>query len=119
MTPDTHTGKIGEDFVTNLLIDKGYTLIARNFHSRQGEIDIIVRDDKYIIFVEVKTRKKYGMSLPVEAVTKSKQEKILYTAKYFLMKYKTSLQPRFDVAAIETCGDRVASLNYITNAFME
>ena len=115
--PDTHTGKIGEDYVTDLLIRKGYRLVARNFHSRSGEIDIIVRDDRFIIFVEVKTRKVNSMVRGEESVTRAKQLRIIKTAQYFLLKHRTSLQPRFDVAALETMADKVVSLNYISNAF--
>ncbi|MDO4460118.1 MAG: YraN family protein [Clostridia bacterium] len=115
--PDTSTGSLGEDYVTAVLIEKGYRLVARNFHSRYGEIDIIVRDDRYIVFVEVKTRKVKSLTSPFEAVTKSKQQKIIKTAEFFLMRNKFNLQPRFDVAAVETREKEVISLNYLTDAF--
>ena len=50
------SGKIGERYVLQMLLEQGYTFIDANYHSRFGEIDIIVADDKYIVFVEVKTR---------------------------------------------------------------
>ena len=46
------SGKIGERYVLQMLLEQGYTFIDANYHSRFGEIDIIVADDKYIVFVE-------------------------------------------------------------------
>ncbi len=51
------SGKIGERYVLQMLLEQGYTFIDANYHSRFGEIDIIVADDKYIVFVEVKTKR--------------------------------------------------------------
>ena len=58
---DNSSGKMGERYVLQMLLEQGYTFIDANYHSRFGEIDIIVKDNKYIVFVEVKTkiRKKY------------------------------------------------------------
>ena len=63
------SGKIGERYVLQMLLEQGYTFIDANYHSRFGEIDIIVADDKYIVFVEVKTRDEKSISTPLEAVT--------------------------------------------------
>lgn len=115
--PDIETGKLGEDFVAETLKNKGYRIVERNYHSRFGEIDIIAADDKYIIFVEVKTRKTIGITNPLEAVTVAKQRRIICTAKYFLMNHPYKLQPRFDVAAVETENKIIVSLNYLTDAF--
>ena len=52
------SGKIGERYVLQMLLEQGYTFIDANYHSRFGEIDIIVADDKYIVFVEVKQETK-------------------------------------------------------------
>jgi len=54
-----------------------HTFIDANYHSRFGEIDIIVADDKYIVFVEVKTRDEKSISTPLEAVTFSKKKKLI------------------------------------------
>ena len=58
---DNSSGKMGERYVLQMLLEQGYTFIDANYHSRFGEIDIIVKDNKYIVFVEVKTKrcKKY------------------------------------------------------------
>jgi putative endonuclease len=113
------SGKIGEEFTAKLLAEKGYQIVETNYHSRFGEIDIIARDAKYIVFVEVKTREENSMINPLEAVTISKQKKIIKTALLYLQSHKTELQPRFDVAGIVTNANdmSIQSVNYITNAF--
>ncbi|HEX3038437.1 MAG TPA: YraN family protein [Oscillospiraceae bacterium] len=113
------SGKIGEEFTAKLLKEKGYQIVDTNYHSRYGEIDIIAQDAKYIVFVEVKTREENSMINPLEAVTSSKQKKIIKTALLYLQSHKTDLQPRFDVAGLVTNANdmSIRSVNYITNAF--
>ena len=115
--PDNSTGKIGEDFTADYLVSNGFEIVKRNYHSRFGEIDIIAKDKDYIVFVEVKARKKGGLTNPLEAVTKSKQMKIIKTAQLFLLENQFDLQPRFDVAAIYTVNKKVVSVDYIDSAF--
>ena len=115
--PDVSTGRVGEEYIKKLLISKGYKFVCSNFKSRFGEIDIIVRDDKYIVFVEVKTRKKGSLVGAFESITNGKQKKIMRTAEYYLMKNPSKLQPRFDAAAVETDEGRIISVDYLTDAF--
>ncbi len=115
--PDNSTGKIAEDFTSDYLVKHGYEIVARNYHSRFGEIDIIAKDKDFIVFVEVKARKKNGLTNPLEAVTKSKQVKIIKTAQLFLLQNFFDLQPRFDVAAVHTVDKQVESIDYIRSAF--
>lgn len=104
-----------------MLLEQGYTFIDANYHSRFGEIDIIVADDKYIVFVEVKTRDEKSISTPLEAVTFSKKKKLIQTALLYLQEHTDvqHLQPRFDVAGMITTGKNkeIAEVQYITNAF--
>lgn len=73
---DNSSGKMGERYVLQMLLEQGYTFIDANYHSRFGEIDIIVKDNKYIVFVEVKTRDAKSISTPLEAVTFAKKKKL-------------------------------------------
>lgn len=111
------SGRAGEDYASEWLKEHGYRILERNYHSRFGEIDIIAEDSQYIVFVEVKTRKEGSMVSPVEAVTKSKQKKLILTAQMFLMKRPSALQPRFDIAAVTTLHGEPMGLQYFTNAF--
>lgn len=111
-------GKKGEMFVADYLVEKNFKIIYCNYHSRYGEIDIICENEKYIVFVEVKLRKKNSLIKGVEAVSKSKRIKIIKTALVYLMNNICEKQPRFDVAEI-TAGKKEddLNLNYIENAF--
>lgn len=115
------SGKIGEHYVLQMLLEQGYTFIDANYHSRFGEIDIIVADDKYIVFVEVKTRDTNSRSKPLEAVTSGKKKKLIRTALLYLQEHEElqHLQPRFDAAEIITTGNNkeITEVQYITNAF--
>lgn len=114
------TGKHGEQYASDMLKDKGYNIITSNYHSRFGEIDIICEDEKYLVFVEVKTRSSSQMGLPREYVTKKKQGKIIKTALMFLAENKINKQIRFDVVEIVVSGnfEKCLSYNHIENAFM-
>lgn len=92
-----------------------------NFHSKYGEIDIIAKNDKYIVFVEVKTRKQFSIVSPAGAVTKSKRNKIIKTAFVYMESNIINMQPRFDVIEITTKDDgaKIKSINHIENAFCQ
>ena len=96
------SGSAGEVLAARFLRDKGYEIAAVNFHSRFGEIDIIARNAHYIVFVEVKTRDGNSLYAPREAVTVSKQRKIIKTAALYLQTHASDLQPRFDVVEVYT-----------------
>lgn len=115
------TGKNGEEMVADYLRKNGWTVIKQNYRSRFGEIDIIAENDEYIIFTEVKTRKKNSLVSGAEAVNSHKQQRIVLTAQDFLSKIASDLQPRFDVAVVTMHSRKDGSfgfeLNYIENAF--
>jgi len=93
-------GKWGEDVALEYLINKEYSVVTTGFRSRFGEIDLIVKNKEYLVFVEVKTRKNTNFAYAREYVNKDKQRKIVMTANYWLMKRPTKLQPRFDVIEV-------------------
>jgi len=93
-------GDWGEAVALAYLKRKGYVEIASGYRTRFGEIDLIVEDDHFIVFVEVKTRKNSGFAYAREYVGKAKQNKIRATAKLWLVSHQTRLQPRFDVIEI-------------------
>ena len=77
-------GKLGEDLVEKYLIDKNYKIIERNFRCKQGEIDIIAKEDDEIVFIEVKTRSNVACGRPSEAVNQVKQKHIKKATKYYI-----------------------------------
>ncbi len=98
-------GILGEDAVCARLEEKGHRILERNFRKSFGEIDIISQIDKYIVFTEVKTRHAGSMVSGLEAVTPSKQRKIILTADHYLCNIYPGLQnktlyPRYDIAEV-------------------
>ena len=93
-----NSGKYGELLAKKYLIKKGYEILTTNYRSRFGEIDIIAKDKKELVFVEV----KYSESIedPYLRVDKNKMKRIIKTAYYFLNNYNDYDSVRFDVISI-------------------
>lgn len=106
------------------LVKRGHTVLARNYHKRSGEIDIISAIGMNIVFTEVKTRKLGAMVSGLEAVNYSKKRKIILTADAYLTENRDILKKypyvRYDIAEVWiTRGDtpRIERLNIVENAF--
>ena len=93
-------GAWGEAKAAEYLRKKRYQIVAVGYHSRFGEIDLIVRDRKFLVFVEVKLRKSGSFAKAFEYVDRRKQDRIRVTASIYLSDHPTELQPRFDVIEI-------------------
>lgn len=93
---------MAEQKAADYLKQKGYRILERNFYSRYGEIDIIAREGKYLVFVEVKYRTNTSHGTPQEAVSYSKQRTICRVANYYCLKrgIQEGTACRFDVVAI-------------------
>ena len=99
---DVHRiGCTGENIAANMLVKKGFEIVCRNYHTRYGEIYIIARNEKYIVFAEVKTRHTMSKRSGVQAVTLTKQRRIILSALYWRKNNPTKLHPRFDVIVVD------------------
>lgn len=98
-----HLGKWAENQALNILQANGFKLVMRNFHSRVGEIDLIVVKADELIFVEVKARTLGSYAAANEVLLVSQQRKIIKTAQYFLNRYPDYQQfyCRFDVICFD------------------
>lgn len=102
---------------------KGFKLIERNFHCRLGEIDLIMQDNKSLVFVEVRYRRNNNFGSGAESVTYTKQSKLIKTASVYLQQHaKLNKYPaRFDIVSItgfiETDNINNIHFNWIENAF--
>lgn len=94
------SGAWGEALAAKYLKKKHYKLVATNFRSRFGEIDLIMENKAYLVFVEVKLRKSDAFASACEHVDHRKQDRIRTTAEIYLSQFPTQLQPRFDVVEI-------------------
>ena len=93
-------GAWGEAIAAEYLRKKHYQIVANGYHSRFGEIDLIARNRKFLIFVEVKLRKNARFAQAREYVDTRKQDRLRITASVYLSENPTVLQPRFDVIEI-------------------
>lgn len=112
-------GRLGEDAVCRLLEQRRHEILARNYHRRCGEIDIISKCGGFVVFTEVKTRKHGSMISGLEAVDRRKQEKIVRTADIWLSENDIGLQPRYDIAEVTLSGStpRVVDITIYEDAF--
>ena len=114
------TGAFGEAYAVDCLRRDGYEILTRNFSCRFGELDVIAKKDGIIAFVEVKSRAVDSLGTPAQAVTISKQRKLILTAQYYLWQNPVDLQPRFDVFEVllgKSHAMHVFSHNHILCAF--
>ena len=114
------TGAWGEALAAEYLRKKRYSILATGYRSRYGEIDLIVSDKRYLVFVEVKLRKSNSFALAREFVDFRKQNRIKTTASVFLAQNPTELQPRFDVIEIyapEGTATKRPIINHLEDAF--
>jgi putative endonuclease len=108
--PETKThrqriGRIGEDAVAERYAEMGFSVVARNLHMSHNEIDLILRNETHLVFVEVKTRhtaprtpSRFGR--PAAAIGKDKRARMRKAAEDYLREHPTPLQPRIDVAEV-------------------
>lgn len=95
-------GKSGEDLAGDELQRRGYVILARRYRTRFGEIDIVARSSKTIVFVEVKTRAGDEFGGGAAAVTPWKQRRIAQMAVDYLSRHELHDHPcRFDVVTID------------------
>jgi putative endonuclease len=110
-------GELGENLAVWYLKQNGYKIIEQNYRSRMGEIDIIAKDGKTIVFVEVKSRRSIRYGSPKWAVTPKKQRKISMVALHYLKAtQQTDTKARFDVVAITSNQDE-PQIEIVENAF--
>ena len=110
-------GKKGESVAVHYLKQQGYKIIAQNYRSKAGEIDIIAREKRTLVFVEVKTRRSRSFGNPKWAVTPRKQKNISMAALHYLkMTGQNNVGARFDVVSILAQGEETL-IELVRNAF--
>jgi putative endonuclease len=111
-------GKDAETLACRHLQSHGLRLLERNYHSRRGEIDLVMQDKDSLVFVEVRYRRQDRFGSGAESVDRHKQSRIIACALHYIQKHpETARQPcRFDVVSMNG-GDRKHTLEWIRNAF--
>ncbi|RBP49851.1 YraN family protein [Arenicella xantha] len=110
-------GNRAEDLATNYLVKKRLVVVTRNYYCRVGEIDIVMRDKDYLVFVEVRHRKRGDYGGALESIDYFKQTKLRRAAEHYLVTTKTSDCPcRFDILCVNGNLSN-PSFEWISNAF--
>ena len=111
------SGAWGEELALRYLTQQGYELVERNYRTRYGELDLILRHEDILVFVEVKLRRGVGFGDPLEAVTPRKQAAIRTLAERYLLDRQPSFDTlRFDVVGI-LVGKGAPRVVHIEDAF--
>ena len=108
-------GSRGEERAVEYLLDRGYTVVTRNYEAKNGEIDCIAKDpEDTLVFIEVKASRGNSMGSPFFRVNRAKQQQIRKMAQRYLAEHRIQRQPcRFDVIAIQ--GEKI---EHMKNAFI-
>jgi len=115
--PRDALGQRGENVAARYLRDQGYKILERNFRCDVGEVDIIARDGRTLVFTEVKTREMDDPT-PEDQVNQIKQHQLTKAAKFYLSRYGTPQPPaRFDVVAIVWPSGREPQIRHTPDAF--
>jgi len=109
-------GKSKEKLACQYLEEKGFKLIEKNYYCRRGEIDLIMRDQDSLVFVEVRYRKNANFGSALESVNTKKQKCLIFSAEHYLQQTHTPLAARFDVVAISG-SDTNPVIDWVKNAF--
>jgi putative endonuclease len=110
-------GRRGEAVAEGFLRDRRYTIVARNFRCRAGEIDLVALDGATLVFVEVRSRNGAGMGTPLESVDGRKQAQVSRVARHFLAaRGWTERDARFDVIGVRFDREPPA-VEHVQNAF--
>ena len=123
MNRQSSAGRFGETLTADKLIRDGWTIVARNWHSRWGELDIVASRGNTLAFVEVKTRADRALVRGAQAVTRTKMIKLVRTALEYIYRCSVDVNEtylRFDIAEVTVSGGEPITsrgLRYIENAF--
>ncbi len=107
------TGLAKEELASRYLQAQGLQLLARNYRCAAGEVDLIMRHGKELVFVEVRFRHSATHGTPAETVTRTKQGRIARAAAHYLQRHPGNPPCRFDMVGIEAA-DRI---DWIPDAF--
>ena len=116
-------GQLGEDYAAGYLIRQGYTVLTRNWRTRAGELDIVARDGAWLVFVEVRARRRGRanqaptLGRPEDSVTPAKQARLVAMAEAYLFEHPWDGPWRIDVVALELRPNGAgARLNHLKDA---
>lgn len=101
--PSAHKRALGqrmELIACHYLEHHGLQLQARNYHARQGELDLIMTDQDTCVFVEVRYKRSLTFGSPLDSITFRKQQRVVLAARHYLMQHAVDMPCRFDVLGL-------------------
>ena len=101
MRAQQRVGRWGEQAAAEYLEKQGYIVLERNFRTAHGEVDLIARQEKVLVFVEVKARSSNRYGMPEYSVTPKKRMHILSAAQEYILSHPEFSTWRMDVIAVE------------------
>jgi putative endonuclease len=101
MSDKIKTGSKGENMAAEFLKEKGFEIVARNYRYKCSEIDLIVKRDDWLLFVEVKTRSSSAFGEPEEFVDELKARRIFQAAEEYIFSKDWKGHVRFDVVSVK------------------
>lgn len=117
MTLKQEIGQHAENAACQYLCQRGLTLVRRHYLCKMGEIDLIMRDNNVMVFVEVRYRRSACYGSAAESVTPLKQRKLIKTAGHYLQSSRVSSRCRFDVVAVTSGLADALNIQWIKDAF--
>lgn len=110
------TGHAAEEKALKYLADKGLKLVMCNYTCRLGEIDLIMRDKDYLVFIEVRSRTSMSFGGGIASITYAKRQKIIKTTSHYMMKnqLQDKFPLRFDVVSIDGAS---GAITWVKDAF--
>lgn len=117
-SPSQQKGLYFEKLALTYLKKQGLVLLEQNYHCRFGEIDLVMRDNAAVVFIEVRFREKSEFGFAFDTVDKRKQQKLIKTAQLYLLQHELyeQVSSRFDVISA-TIQQNKPKLQWIRNAF--
>ncbi|KAA6441396.1 YraN family protein [Dyadobacter flavalbus] len=117
MATHNDTGNWGEKQAAAFLKQKGYDIVEKNYRNNHLEIDLIVRKDKMLIFVEVKTRSGTGFGMPEQFVNAAKARLVMKAAEQYIYDNDWHFDIRFDIISILIQQNGKSNILHIEDAF--
>ncbi len=110
-------GKAGELLAARFLIEKGYTILERNWRFSKAEVDLIARDDETLVFVEVKTRSTDYFGKPEEFVSPQKERLLAEAASVYMEQIGHQWAIRFDLVSVIYRHEQDFAIEHLEDAF--
>jgi len=117
MAENIDFGNLGEELAVNYLVGKGYEILERNWRNIHKEIDIIAKNGRFLVIVEVKTRRTDEYGEPDIAVTRKKQRLLISAANSYIFRNHLDVETRFDIISI-IFKNGVPVIDHIEDAFL-